>query len=195
VIVRSAQKRNITGWCDHDTPASRRFGCGAPADPILDWRTSRRLYVYCSRLPTAMPTHAHDRRLELLQGTLDMLVLRTQQWGAQHGHGIGQAIRQQSDDLLRVETGSLYPAPQRGPDKHRIASCGNRPVRRVEPVNGLEPTIYIEATAVRLARGCSSVVYGRAGRTGRSPQLGGLDRHSAEAEGRASNAVLIHSAT
>jgi transcriptional regulator len=54
-----------------------------------------------------------DRRLELLQGTLDMLILRTLQWGQQHGHGIGQAIRQQSDDLLKVETGSLYPALHR----------------------------------------------------------------------------------
>ena len=48
-----------------------------------------------------------EGRLELLQGTLDMLVLRTLQWGPRHGHGIGQAIRQQSDDLLKVETGSL----------------------------------------------------------------------------------------
>ena len=54
-----------------------------------------------------------DPRLELLQGTLDMLILRTLQWGAQHGHGIGQAIRSQSDDLLKVETGSLYPALHR----------------------------------------------------------------------------------
>jgi transcriptional regulator len=54
-----------------------------------------------------------NQRLELLQGTLDMLVLRTLQWGPQHGHGIGQAIQRQSDDLLRVETGSLYPALHR----------------------------------------------------------------------------------
>ncbi len=54
-----------------------------------------------------------DRRLELLQGTLDMLILRTLQWGSRHGHGIGQAIRAQSDDLLKVETGSLYPALHR----------------------------------------------------------------------------------
>ena len=54
-----------------------------------------------------------DRRLELLQGTLDMLILRTLQWGPQHGHGIGQAIRTQSEDLLKVETGSLYPALHR----------------------------------------------------------------------------------
>src|SRR5262245_18461805 len=52
-------------------------------------------------------------RLDLLQGTLDMLILRTLQWGPQHGHGIGQAIRAQSDDLLKVETGSLYPALHR----------------------------------------------------------------------------------
>jgi PadR family transcriptional regulator, regulatory protein PadR len=52
-------------------------------------------------------------RLELLQGTLDMLILRTLQWGPRHGHGIGQAIRAQSDDLLKVETGSLYPALHR----------------------------------------------------------------------------------
>lgn len=60
-----------------------------------------------------MATAPDDRRLELLQGTLDMLILRTLQWGQQHGHGIGQAIRQQSDDLLKVETGSLYPALHR----------------------------------------------------------------------------------
>jgi transcriptional regulator len=60
-----------------------------------------------------MPPSPDDRRLELLQGTLDMLVLRVLQWGPQHGHGIGQAIRQQSEDVLRVETGSLYPALHR----------------------------------------------------------------------------------
>ena len=60
-----------------------------------------------------MATSSDDRRLDLLQGTLDMLILRTLQWGPQHGHGIGQAIRAQSDDLLKVETGSLYPALHR----------------------------------------------------------------------------------
>ena len=54
-----------------------------------------------------------SERLELLQGTLDMLILRTLQWGPRHGHGIGQAISQQSDELLKVETGSLYPALHR----------------------------------------------------------------------------------
>jgi transcriptional regulator len=60
-----------------------------------------------------MAKSTESDRLELLQGTLDMLILRTVQWGPRHGHGIGQAIRAQSDDLLRVETGSLYPALHR----------------------------------------------------------------------------------
>jgi transcriptional regulator len=57
--------------------------------------------------------HIDVARLELLQGTLDMLILRTLQWGPRHGHGIGQAIRRQSDELLKVETGWLYPALHR----------------------------------------------------------------------------------
>ena len=64
-------------------------------------------------MSTPMAKHSDEQRLELLQGTLDMLILRILQWGPQHGHGIGQAIRAQSDDLLKVETGSLYPALHR----------------------------------------------------------------------------------
>jgi transcriptional regulator len=52
-------------------------------------------------------------RIELLQGTLDMLILRTLQWGAQHGHGISVAIRITSADVLHVDHGSLYPALHR----------------------------------------------------------------------------------
>jgi transcriptional regulator len=63
-----------------------------------------------------------DDRLELLQGTLDMLILRTLQWGPRHGHGIGQAIRTQTDDVLRVETGSLYPALHRLEKRGWLAS-------------------------------------------------------------------------
>ena len=48
-----------------------------------------------------MAKQPDEQRLELLQGTLDMLILRTLQWGPRHGHGIGQAIRAQSDDLLK----------------------------------------------------------------------------------------------
>ena len=54
----------------------------------------------------------------LVQGTLDLLILQTLQWGPQHGHGIGQAIRISSGDALQVEHGSLYPA------LHRLESRG-----------------------------------------------------------------------
>jgi PadR family transcriptional regulator, regulatory protein PadR len=55
----------------------------------------------------------NDNRLELLQGTLDMLILRTLLWGPQHGHGVGQAIRHSSAEVLQIERGSLYPALHR----------------------------------------------------------------------------------
>src|SRR5918997_741249 len=55
----------------------------------------------------------YRNRIELLQGTLDLLVLQTLQWGPQHGYGISQAIRTNSGDVLRVDTGSLYPALHR----------------------------------------------------------------------------------
>jgi PadR family transcriptional regulator, regulatory protein PadR len=52
-------------------------------------------------------------RLELLQGTLDMLILQTLQWGPQHGYAIAQTIKAQSSEALQIETGSLYPALHR----------------------------------------------------------------------------------
>lgn len=54
-----------------------------------------------------------SEKLDVLQGTLDLLILRTLQWGPQHGHGIGQAIRANSGELLQIEHGSLYPALHR----------------------------------------------------------------------------------
>jgi PadR family transcriptional regulator len=55
----------------------------------------------------------YQNRIELLQGTLDMLILQTLCWGAQHGYGISRAIGSSSADVLQVETGSLYPALHR----------------------------------------------------------------------------------
>ena len=60
-----------------------------------------------------MTRRSSGDRLELVQGTLDMLILRTLQSGSQHGYGISQAIRAQSAEVLQVETGSLYPALHR----------------------------------------------------------------------------------
>jgi len=55
----------------------------------------------------------YKNRIELLQGTLDMLILRAFQWGPAHGYGIVQTLRSSSGDALQVETGSLYPALHR----------------------------------------------------------------------------------
>jgi len=55
----------------------------------------------------------YQNRIELLQGTLDLLILQTLQWGAQHGYAISQAIRANSGEVLQVDTGSLYPALHR----------------------------------------------------------------------------------
>jgi PadR family transcriptional regulator, regulatory protein PadR len=55
----------------------------------------------------------YQNRIELLQGTLDMLILQTLQWGPQHGYGISHAIRANSSEVLKVDTGSLYPALHR----------------------------------------------------------------------------------
>lgn len=52
-------------------------------------------------------------RLELFQGTLDLLILRTLCWGSMHGHGIAKSIEMTSGDAFRIDHGSLYPALQR----------------------------------------------------------------------------------
>ena len=54
-----------------------------------------------------------ENQIELVQGTLDMLILRTLQWGPRHGHGIKVAIRASSDEALQIDHGSLYPALHR----------------------------------------------------------------------------------
>jgi transcriptional regulator len=55
----------------------------------------------------------YQNRIEILQGTLDLLILQTLQWGPRHGYGITQAIRAGSSDALQIDTGSLYPALHR----------------------------------------------------------------------------------
>ena len=60
-----------------------------------------------------MAKQQYRNRVELLQGTLDLMILQTLQWGAQHGYGISMAIRNRSGEILQVDTGSLYPALHR----------------------------------------------------------------------------------
>ena len=55
----------------------------------------------------------YQNRIELLQGTLDLLILQTLQWGPRYGYGISQAIRTGSGEVLQADTGSLYPALHR----------------------------------------------------------------------------------
>ncbi len=60
-----------------------------------------------------MSTKGQKERVELLQGTLDLLILRTLLLGPMHGHAIAKAIEYRSDEVLQVEQGSLYPALHR----------------------------------------------------------------------------------
>jgi PadR family transcriptional regulator len=60
-----------------------------------------------------MSTREEKQRIELLQGTLDLLILRTLLLGPAHGHAIAKAIEFRSDEVLQVEQGSLYPALHR----------------------------------------------------------------------------------
>jgi PadR family transcriptional regulator, regulatory protein PadR len=70
-----------------------------------------------------MPTRKDEQdRVALLQGTLDLLILRTLLFGSQHGHGITLSIQRQSDQELLVDHGSLYPALQRLEDQGLITA-------------------------------------------------------------------------
>jgi len=64
----------------------------------------------------------YQNRIELVQGTLDMLILQTLLWGPQHGYAISQSIRGRSGEVLQVETGSLYPALHRLEKQGRVTS-------------------------------------------------------------------------
>ena len=81
-----------------------------------------------------MSTRNDEEKLELLQGTLDLLILRTLIFGPQHGQGIARAIQETSDEELLVEHGALYPALQRLEERGWISakwgtSSNNRKAR------------------------------------------------------------------
>lgn len=64
----------------------------------------------------------YRNRTEILQGTLDMLILQTLQWSPRHGYALSKAIRTNSGEILKVDTGSLYPALHRLERKGWIAA-------------------------------------------------------------------------
>ncbi len=84
-----------------------------------------------------MAKTSYRNRIELVQGTLDMLILRTLQWGPQHGHGVKVAIRASSEGELHVDHGSLYPALHRIEDRGWISSFwGTSATIRVSGLRG-----------------------------------------------------------
>jgi PadR family transcriptional regulator len=68
------------------------------------------------------PKERYRNKTEILQGTLDMLILQTLQWGPRHGYALSKAIRTNSGEILKVDTGSLYPALHRLERKGWIAA-------------------------------------------------------------------------
>jgi PadR family transcriptional regulator, regulatory protein PadR len=78
--------------------------------------------TFYGRLSTIIMATSQKRKIELLQGTLDMLILRTLQFGPAHGHGIAKHIQRTTEDVLQVEHGSLYPALHRLERKGWISS-------------------------------------------------------------------------
>ena len=67
-------------------------------------------------------SRSYQNRIDLLQGTLDLIILQTLRWGPHHGYGISQAINAGSREAFKVETGSLYPALHRLEKRGWIAS-------------------------------------------------------------------------
>jgi PadR family transcriptional regulator PadR len=98
-----------------------------------------------------MSTQGTEERLELLQGTLDLLILRTLILGSQHGQGIARAIQQTSDEELLVEHGALYPALQRLEERGWISakwgvSSNNRKARFYSLTSGGRKQLGKETT-------------------------------------------------
>src|SRR5689334_6286650 len=104
-------------------------------------------------------------RVALLQGTLDLLILRTLVFGAQHGQGIARAIQEQSEDVLLVEHGALYPALQRLESKGWISakwgvSSNNRKARFYTLTNKGRKQLTEESSQWRALAGAIARILG-----------------------------------
>jgi transcriptional regulator len=111
-----------------------------------------------------MSTKENAGRIELLQGTLDLLILRTLAPGPAHGHAIAKAIERQSEDVLQVEQGSLYPALHRLIKRGWIAaeegtSENNRRAKFYRLTANGRRQLHVEATRwEKLARAIGNVL-------------------------------------
>src|SRR5262245_28802606 len=83
------------------------------AESNASWELGCRSSTYTGVGCLPMPAPRYQNRIELLQGTLDLLILQTLQWRPRHGYGISQPINTVSAELLKAGTGSLYPALHR----------------------------------------------------------------------------------
>ena len=96
------------------------------------------------RNATVKPTPPTASRLELLQGTLDLIVLQALRWGPQHGYALSQRVRLASGDRLQVDAGSLYPALHRLKRQKLVAS------EWATAVSGQRVKVYTLTTAGRV---------------------------------------------
>jgi len=112
-----------------------------------------------------MPTQDSPDRLTLLQGTLDLLILRTLLLGSQHGQGIARAIQDNSEDELLVEHGALYPALQRLESREWISaewgvSDNNRKARFYALTKAGRKQLIVETSRWRRLAGAIGRVLG-----------------------------------
>jgi PadR family transcriptional regulator, regulatory protein PadR len=117
VILVGRRTQEATKDMGIDDESSHPALCSEVANGGLSARSSTLAYLdilleRAIRLPR-MSTKEQNERIELLQGTLDLLILRTLRLGPAHGHAVAKAIEFNSDDVLQVEQGSLYPALHR----------------------------------------------------------------------------------
>ena len=111
-----------------------------------------------------MSTKGQTNRIDLLQGTLDLLILRTLQLGPMHGHAIAKAIEFRSDEVLQVEQGSLYPALHRLIKRRWISvadgtSENNRRAKFYSLTNKGRQQLAVEASKWdRLARAIAQIL-------------------------------------
>lgn len=120
--------------------------------------------AYLGEMPTQRSSSDQDR-LTLLQGTLDLLILRTLLLGPRHGQGIARAIQENSDDELLVEHGALYPALQRLEAREWISakwgvSDNNRKARFYTLTKAGRKQLNVEASRWRRLAGAIGRVLG-----------------------------------